>query len=93
MSDGRDEDEDDEDDVDATGFTGLGQACLRLIKFGKEAQTKTGGKKNPEDKLQQKSQTRCCTKISLHFHSLCLFLYLCQECYPCSETGKVTIEC
>lgn len=39
MSDGRDEDEDD----DATGFTGLGQACLRLIKFGKEAQTKTGG--------------------------------------------------
>lgn len=52
---------------------------LRLIKCGKEAQTKTGGKKNPEDKLQQESQTRCCTKISLHFHSLCLFLYPCQD--------------
>lgn len=41
MSDGRDED--DEDDVDDTGFAGLGQACLRLITFGKEAQTKTDG--------------------------------------------------
>lgn len=43
MSDGRGED--DEEDVDdaATGFAGLGQACLRLITFGKEAQTKIGG--------------------------------------------------